>query len=252
MLRNQGTIKQVGIDRLIRLEWLDYALDLVLSGENPGEIKQELEARLSERFHNSPATTRGTLSKTVTILMKVWARTPERVEGLRTSSIKLLTRWPKTNRLPFHWGMMAAVYPFWASVSSQVGRLIRLQGSVAASQVQRRLCEIYGERETVSRRVRYVLRAFVDWRVMSETKSKGVYNQETFMIIENSALIAWLVEASLLSSLNGSASLKDLIEHPSLFPFKLTALSAESIVDHSPRLETIRHGLDENLIMLKV
>jgi len=69
-----------------------------------------------------------------------------------------------------------AVYPFWASVATQVGRLLKLQGSVAAAHVQRRMRESYGERETVSRRVRFVLRSYVAWRVLRETGAQGVYS----------------------------------------------------------------------------
>jgi hypothetical protein len=48
--------------------------------------------------------------------------------------------------------------------------------------VQRRVREQYGERETVSRRVHYVLRSFVDWGGLKETAEKGVYeNGETFV-----------------------------------------------------------------------
>lgn len=46
---------------------------------------------------------------------------------------------------------------------------------VAAAHVQRRVHEQYGERETVSRAARRVLRSFLDWGVLQETESKGIY-----------------------------------------------------------------------------
>ena len=75
-----------------------------------------------------------------------------------------------------------AVYPFWSSVATQVGRLLRLQGSAAAAQVQRRIREQYGERETVARRARYVLRSYLDWGVLQETGAPGVYRAARLML----------------------------------------------------------------------
>ena len=69
--------------------------------------------------------------------------------------------------------MALAAYPFWGAVAAQTGRLLRLQGTVAAAQVQRRIKEGYGERDTVSRAARRVLRSFIDWRVLTDTATKG-------------------------------------------------------------------------------
>ncbi len=43
------------------------------------------------------------------------------------------------------------VYPSWASVASQAGRLLKLRGSAKATRARRRIREQYGERKTVSR-----------------------------------------------------------------------------------------------------
>ena len=87
--------------------------------------------------------------------------------------------------------MIMAVYPFWGNVAAHVGRLLRLQETAAAGQVQRRVREQYGERETVSRRVRYVLRSFVDWEVLKETPEKGVYSVVAHEVTREE-VIAWL------------------------------------------------------------
>ena len=72
-----------------------------------------------------------------------------------------------------HWCMCMAVYPFFGTVADAVGRLLRLQGTAGAAQVQRRLRERFGERETVARAARRILRAYIDWGVLSETDEKG-------------------------------------------------------------------------------
>ena len=74
-----------------------------------------------------------------------------------------------------HWGMVLAVYPFWGEVALRTSRLLRLQGSAAAAHIQRRIREQYGERETVSRAGRRVLRSYGDWGVLKGSGARGVY-----------------------------------------------------------------------------
>jgi hypothetical protein len=144
-----------------------------------------------------------------------------------------------------------AVYPFWSGVATQVGRLLRLQCSAAAAHVQRRVREQYGERETVSRAARRVLRSYLDWGVLQETGTKGIYSAGTTLAVDDSRLIAWLAEAFLHARANGSAPLKDLIDSPSFFPFRIKSIHAEGLVAASSRLDILRHGLDNDLVMLR-
>jgi hypothetical protein len=87
--------------------------------------------------------------------------------------------------------------------------------------------------------------------VLQETDQKGVYSTGTALDVNDSRLIAWLAEASLHARANGSAPLKDLIDSPSLFPFRIKPSHAESLVAASSRLDLLRHGLDDDLIMLR-
>jgi hypothetical protein len=64
-------------------------------------------------------------------------------------------------------------------------------------------------------------------------------------------LNAWLVEAYLWSRPNGSAALTDILDSPSLFPFRLPHLSEQHLTGVSRHLEVMRHGMDQDLIMLE-
>jgi len=249
MTRNR--FAQIGLDRLVRLTWLEKVSSLVLAGNELKDIKTILQDDLKGDFRSTKTDVRGSMDKTITILLKVWLTAPIELEPLRVEGLELLKRVPRHNRLAIHWGMVMAVYPFWPGVATQVGRLLRLQGSAAAAHVQRRVREQYGERETVSRRVRYVLRSFLDWGVLEENGTKGIYSAGPSLAVEDSRLIAWLVEASLHARANGSAPLKDLLDSPSLFPFRLKPIHAESLLAASSRLDILRHGLDDDLVMLR-
>lgn len=242
---------QIGFSQRIRLEWLEQTANLVLAGNDKPAIIAALQELLKDKVSVGGIAERGNREKIITILMKVWLNVPPELEAFRNDGIELLKRLSRMDMIVVHWGMVAAIYPFWSAVAAHVGRLLKLQGSVAAAQIQRRIREQYGERETVSRAARRVLRSFMDWGVLVETGTKGVYSQGFSMAVDEPEIITWLVEASLYARYNGSAALKELFESPSLFPFRLKLVAAESMLAASSRLELLRHGLDDNLVILR-
>ena len=246
-----GRASQIGVDRIIRLDWLEKTANLVMAGNTKTSINEILQNLLKDNLSGGKPGVRGSREKTITILMKIWLTVPRGLEALRDEGLQIHQGLPRKDRIVVHWGMALAAYPFWGAVAAHTGRLLRLQGTAAAAHVQRRIKEQYGERETVSRSAQRVLRSFIDWNVLNETDDKGIYAQGNRYSIQDSRLIAWLVEASLHARANGSAAIKDLLDGPSIFPFHLAHVSAEYLVSLSPRLELLRHGLDDNLVMLR-
>lgn len=242
---------QIGIDRLIRLAWLDRTSSLVLAGNTNLEIKNTLQNDLSTAFKPEVTEKRGSLDKTITILMKVWQTTPCGLSNLRVAGLDLIKRTQSKDRIVTHWGMLSAVYPFWANVAVQTGRLLKLQGNVVTSQVQRRMKEQYGERQTVSRTTQRVLRSYVDWGVLVESSVTGVYEPASPISVDDLDVAVWLIEAVLLSGVNGPTTLKSLIDSTALFPFRLPRITAGELVASSKRLDVITHNLDEELVVLK-
>jgi hypothetical protein len=242
---------QIGIDRLVRLEWLQYTASLSLAGNKESVMKSLLQDHLKDSFESTDTSIRSSMDKTITILRKTWDNVPGFLLPLKNDGLSLLASSPKKYHIAIHWGMISAVYPFWGAVAANVGRLIKLQGSAAAVQVQRRLKEQYGERETVSRRVRYILRSFVEWGVIVETAAQGIYAGKNPLTVDNEALITWLIEAYLYSIPSGASNFRDLIGKSSLFPFSLHMVSSDRLANYSDRLDIVRHGFDETLIILK-
>jgi len=242
---------QIGLDRLVRLKWLERTAYLVLAGNEPPAVKPLLLGELQGSFRTGKTTMRGSLHKTITILMKIWVRPPYELHSFQSDGLKLLSRLPREDHIAVHWGMAMAVYPFWGAVAAHVGRLLRLQGTAAAAQIQRRLREHYGERETVSRAAQRILRSFVDWGVLEETSKRGIYRQGLSRAIDHPQLIAWLVEAFLHATPNASVVLRTVLDSTSFFPFRLAHFSVNHLITVSGRLDVLRHGLDDELIMLK-
>lgn len=270
---------QVGFSQRIRLEWLERTANLVLAGNDEVSIYSSLQELLQDKLsvdrsvkassaqrrasrddkakttHDARRMTqrrmRGNREKVITILMKIWVRPPRDLHPLQREGLNLLSHLSREDHIAVHWGMAMAVYPFWGTVAAHVGRLLRLQGTAAASQVQRRVREQYGERDTVSRAARRVLRSFVDWGVLKETSEKGIYTSGPSLHIAHVELIAWLAEAFLHAQPNSSVAVKAILDSPSLFPFRLSPISANHLVSVSGRLDVLRHDLDQDLIMLR-
>lgn len=244
-------VEQVGFSQRVRLEWLEHTANLILAGNDKIAINAALQELLQDKVSVGGDAERGTREKIITILMKIWLNVPLKLEALRGDGLELLKGLPRTDRIVVHWGMVTSVYPFWSVVAINVGRLLKLQGSVAAAQIQRRLREQYGERETVSRAARRVLRSYIDWGVLNESGVRGIYHAGRSMVVDDPRLISWLVEASLHARSNGSAPLKDVIESPSLFPFLLKPIQIDNLLAVSVNLDILRHGLNDDLVMLR-
>ena len=246
-----GRKAQIGFSQRIRLEWFEQTVNLMLAGNDKNTINDSLQDLLQDKVSIGGHAVRGNREKVITILLKIWVTLPRKLEKFRDEGLQILQGLPRKDRISVHWGMALAAYPFWGAVATHTGRLLRLQGTAAAAHVQRRLKEDYGERETASRAARRVLRSFIDWGVLNDTGDKGVYSQGDQFPVEDPRLIAWIVEASLHARVNGSAAIKDLLDSPSIFPFRLAHISAEHVASLSPRLDILRHGLDNDLVMLR-
>jgi len=246
-----GRYSEIGLDRLVRLAWLEQTARLVRAGADPTSIRSTLRDIVQEQLRSRNAEVRGSVDKTLTILQKVWVAPARELVAFRDDGIELLAKVQPPQRLAVHWGMMMATYPFWSYVSATTGRLLRVQGTVVSAQVQRRLREQYGERETVSRRVRYLLRSFVDWRVLLETDTKGVFQQGPKLELSAAPLVAWLLEALLWSLPEHSMELASALGSPSLFPFEKPILRVDQLQPHAPRLLFASLGFQQDLVSVR-
>jgi len=128
-LRPNHRYSQIGLDRLVRLKWLERTAYLVLAGNEAPAMKAALQEELQGAFLSNSTKIRGSLDKTLTILMKIWVRPPRDLHPLQREGLKLLSHLPREDHIAVHWGMAMAVYPFWGAVAAHVGRLLRLQGT---------------------------------------------------------------------------------------------------------------------------
>src|SRR5690606_22686814 len=142
-----------------------------------------------------------------------------------------------------------AAYPFFADHAAVLGRLFPLQETVSAAQIKRRIAEQWGDRSTVMRTSRHVVRTMVAWGVI-EDAGKGSYVRAGDPRSVTAEIAQVLLEAVLLDSEQEALPLARVGQHPALFPFDLR-LDAQQL-RLSDRVRVYRQGLDTDYVTLAV
>ncbi len=132
----------------------------------------------------------------------------------------------------------------------QVGRLLNLQDQVTQPQIFNRLKERYGDRETVARNARYAVRSFVGWGVLNDTDTRGCYKKSAPLTIVDKDCAILMIEAALHANPEGKGALGLLINNPAFFPFRLPAMTGNIISQNDNRIDVVRYGLDDELLVL--
>lgn len=243
----------IGIKQVVRLEWYDYTLDLLQQGLPAKKIRASLDEYIKDRLQSGGYGERGgqTYVKAITQLMKAWVTPAKELVPLRDAALKLSMGSEREQWPILHWAMTSAAYPFWYKVAEQVGRLLKLQPAINQAQIRQRCYEIFGERSTVERSARRVVRTFVAWGVLDETPPKGCYKSGCKFEITDTRFATLLLESALHTLPDGKASLDSLMQNPAFSPFSLPEMTGSMALSVSPRIDLCRYGLDDELMMLK-
>ena len=240
---------KLGIKQTIQKHWMDYVVQMMLAGLSEKEIRAELDEFLAKEKPYS-----GQVPKTHSFAKSIlasWFAPVKELIPFRDHALELIRHENIKNWLPYHWAVISASYPFWFNVAKQTGRLFNLQDQITQVQVFSRLKEQYGDRETVARNSRYVIRSFVAWGVLEDSKVKGCYEQCKPMGISEPNLAILLYEAALYAHKEGKAALGFLKNSPAFFPFRLLVLTGDYISQQSKTIDVVRYGLDDELLKLR-
>ena len=241
----------IGIKQTIRYEWMQKTTSLLLAGLNPDEIRKELHSYLDDKMKkgDKPASEK-TRTFAVNNLMKIWVSPDADLVAFRDRALDVL-REESSSAIAVHWGMISASYPFWYNASRHVGRLLALQETITKKQIVQRVKSQYGDRQTVSRYLRYVIRSLVEWGVLKDSETKGCYQAGSQKNIDSMKCGLVLFEAVLLAIPEGKMSILELSNSPSLFPFSVPAISANFIAASGGSLDAAQYGLGDELVSLR-
>jgi len=246
--------QKIGIKQVIRLEWMEKTLDMVIAGMEAEAIRKELKAYLADKKQSGRTGTRGekTYVIAIGILMQAWVEPDETLLAMRDAALELARSLHLRNRIPLHWAMLSAAYPFWHNVAQQTGRLLNLQDQVTQKQIFTRLQEQYGDRPALNRCARHTVRSFVAWDVLKDTAVKGCYIKAEPITVPDIRLALLLLEGALHAIPEEKSSLRALLNMPALFPFQLPVLTGDLISQTNQRIDVLNTaGFDDQMITLK-
>lgn len=242
----------IGIKQAIRFEWVQKVANLLLEGLGAKTIRQELHEFLADRKGDGSKGERSDKTRTFVVnnLMNIWGSPDPELIPFRDASLAFLRETPSM-ALAVHWGMISAVYPFWFNVARQTGRLLALQDQVTQTQIINRMKEQYGDRQTVSRYARFVIRSFVAWGALKDSVAKGCYEKTAPVNIAEPNLAILMFESALLATPEAKSALGLLLNNPAFFPFQLPMLTGDFVSQRSGRIDVVRYGLDDEMLKLR-
>jgi len=240
----------IGIKQIIRFEWMNYTVDLLKSGLTKDEIRRELHLYLSDKKGNGKLEDRAekTMSIAVSLLMNIWINPKPGLEDFRDRLLKIFNQ---ENKLICHWAMTSSVYPFWFNMSYIIGSLFRLQDQIKKSQIMSRTYELLGEKNTIERCSRYVIRSFVYWDIIRDKEKLGFYEKGEPSATSDINLICLLIESIFYAVQDERIPLNLIINCPAFFNFSLPLINCSQIIKGNQNLYLEQFSVNEEYICKK-
>ena len=222
---------QIGFDRFIPL---DLATAAIRARAGTGSI-EELASLL-----DAAGLFKEARKKTLTVLNRLWLAPRPEMSNFADRGIAIFKEDPAVPASVLTWGVAIATYPFFGRVAELVGRLSAIQGDCTSAEVQRRMSEIYGEREGTHRMTRRVLQSQSSWGFIDRIQGEKRIIRKAPLAITNDEAVAWLIEGA-VRYLGKAVSVDALQSLPVLFPFELDRPIAY-ILSNTPTLEVRSEG----------
>jgi hypothetical protein len=241
----------IGIKQTIRYEWMQYVVRLLETESDEQSIREKLKIYLSEKKGNGETGNRSeaTMTWVVTILMNTWVSPKDDLKIYRDKLLK----YSKTQSYEkmCHWSMISAAYPFWFNICYIFGSLFKIQNQITRPQIMKRISEILGERNTVGRCSRFVIRSLVSWGIIKDSDKKGVYKKGNTISITDSTMLSLLFESALFSINDNKIQLSSLNNCPAFFLFDIPSVSGTQISRLNDNIILEHYSIDNEYLSLK-
>ena len=150
---------------------------------------------------------------------------------------------------PLNWGSAIVTYPFFGKTAKITGRLLSIQGDCSIKEVQRRMAEIYGDRDGIARAVSRVLQSQESWGMIERVEKGKRLVRKAPLILNNEQIVTWLIEA-VIRFTGKAVSLANLKSMPVLYPFVLDQSLAYA-VSSNKKLELRSEGANGQFVALR-
>lgn len=232
---SRPSAKSITFNRRLRSTWIVEGMRLLGEGIDKGPWVERMTEVVSAEIQG-----RDSINKSMRYLRHIWVE-PGEIEPLREAAIRLYHESSDAARdRSIAWGMASATYPFLSEVGITVCRMLRVQPEMKLEQLLRKLCEIFGEKETVRRSGRYSLGLIVELGFLEKTGKAGLYQPAPKVKIEDLALAAWLVRCWFAATdTKGTVEKTALISHPGLGFFDGATLVDAATRENAVRIERL-------------
>jgi hypothetical protein len=230
---------------------MQYVVKLLELGLDAQSIRKELKLYLSEKKGGGQEGKRAehTMSLAVTILMHTWVSPKKNLLQYREKLLKYVN-FQSLDKI-CHWSMISAAYPFWFNICHVFGSLFKMQDQIKKTQVMKRIYDAYGERNTIERCSRYVIRSLVSWNIIKDVDKKGVYEKGGIINVTDTTMVSLLFEAALFSINDDKIQLSSLNNFPAFFCFDFPLVTGSQISKLNDNILLEQYSIDNEYLSLK-
>jgi hypothetical protein len=234
------SIPRIGFDRFVQFDWALMALQVGSGTATLSELNDVVSIQLSGVESRR---------KTIDILKRLWISPFSTSEMFAQRGLALHHTLGDGVALPLTWGISISTYPFFGKVSDVMGRLFSLQGDCSIPEVQRRIAEIYGDRDGITRAVSRIIQTQINWNVIQRIDGSKRLIKSPSLLISNDDLTAWLIEAA-IRYIGKPISVPTLQSLTVTYPFSIDR-SLAYILSNSPVLELRTEGANNHFVALR-
>ena len=236
----------LGFDRKLDLEWLEVAAAKAADGAEPSEIKNHMLEQLQTLSYDNQASG-SARAKTVRVILRIWGGVDPALRPIHGRALDLLPTVAAEERFALHWAMTCAAYPFFSDHAALIDNLLTLHDRVTTNQITRRIADRWGDRSTVFRTSRHVVRTMVAWGAIRDS-GKGAYSRGMQPVAVSDAVGRILLESILLDAEQDALPLQQAGKHPALFPFNFEV--DVGMLRGADQFRIYRQGLDADFVAL--
>lgn len=208
-------MQEVGLDRFIKVEWLDKTVNLLQEEGECKTIRSNLDIYLKDEVKGS--TTR---RKAIDKLIGIWVNVPKEFNSLRAEAIKLAENINDNERLLLHWTMMISGYPIFRDMVEIIGTILDKRDDFSLNQVQREIYKLWGERSTIKYAVQKLLSSMVNWGVI-QREGNGNYNKKDKIKIRSTPLKLFFLKGYMRAYQKDDINFTEVDNLEAAFPFEL-------------------------------
>lgn len=187
-MQEKNKIFFIGFDRYVQSDWCGLTLEAATERVTVDDVKVQISRVLTGAESRR---------KTFDILKRLWLQPLPEFADFSKRGIDIYRTHGTDLVAPLNWGCAIVTYPFFGKTAEITGRLLAIQGDCSIKEVQRRMAEMYGDRDGVARAVSRVIQSQENWGMIERVeKGKRLVRKSSVSIVDDQ-MVTWLIEAVL-------------------------------------------------------